>query len=93
MIILSYDFHSNKTRRKFAKLAEQYGDRIQYSVFMIRNSPRVLRALLIDIEMKFKRKIKSTDSVYVFKLCNGCKEKVVRYGSAKHVEEAVVYLN
>jgi len=72
---------------------EQYGERIQYSVFLVKNSPRILRMMLIEIELKFKNKIKKTDSVYVFRLCNGCTEKIVRYGSATYAEEAVVYLN
>jgi len=93
MIIVSYDFHDDKTRNKFAKTVSKYGERIQYSVFLVKNSPRILRSLLIEIELKFKNKIKKTDSVYVFHMCNGCTEKIVRYGSAVHAEENVVYLN
>jgi len=93
MIIVSYDFHNDKTRTKFAKTILKYGERIQYSVFVVKNSPRVLRNMLIEIELKFKNKIKKTDSVYVFNMCNGCTEKIVRYGSATHAEEHVVYLN
>ena len=93
MIIVSYDFHNDKTRRHFAKLMEQYGERVQYSVFLIKNSPRILRIMILEIDLKFKTKIKKTDSVYIFKLCNGCEGKVARYGSATHAEELVVYLN
>lgn len=93
MIIVSYDFHSDKTRRKFAKLMESYGERIQYSVFLVKNSQRILKLMLTEIELKFKTKIKKTDSVYVFRLCGSCVEKVVRYGSAAHAQKDVVYLN
>lgn len=93
MIIVSYDFHNDKVRRKFAKMMESYGERIQYSVFLVKNSQRILKLLLVEIELKFKTKIKKTDSVYVFRLCNGCTEKVAKYGSAIHAEQAVVYLN
>lgn len=93
MIIVSYDFAENKVRAKFAKFLKQYGEKIQYSVYRIKNSPRILNIILAEIEHKYKKKFKNTDSILIFRICNSCMDKIVRYGSAKHEESEVVYLS
>ena len=42
MIIISYDISDNKKRTKFAKYLSKFGYRLQYSVFQIENSERIL---------------------------------------------------
>ncbi|MCQ4775514.1 CRISPR-associated endonuclease Cas2 [Lacrimispora saccharolytica] len=42
MIIVSYDISDDKLRAKFAKYLSRFGNRIQYSVFEIDNSPRIV---------------------------------------------------
>lgn len=91
MLIVSYDFTNDKTRAKFSRFLKQYGDRMQYSVFSIRHSPRVLRNILTEIDNRYKKKFKETDSIVIFSTCEGCRKKVVRYGNAKHELEDVVY--
>ena len=91
MLIVSYDFTNDKTRAKFSKFLKQYGDRIQYSVFSIQNSPRVLRNVIAEINTRYKKRFKETDSIVIFSTCEGCKKKIIRYGSAKHEVEDVVY--
>lgn len=91
MLIVSYDFASNKTRAKFAKFLKKYGRRIQYSVFSVRNSPRVMRNILAEVDILYKKKFKKTDSVVLFPVCETCKNKLARYGAAKHDIEDVVY--
>ena len=91
MLLVSYDFSNNKVRTKFSKFLEQYGSRIQYSVFLIKNSKRILTNIMVEIEMNFKKKFGKTDSVYIFSICEGCQKKIVRYGSAKHEESDIVF--
>lgn len=45
MIIVSYDISDNKVRGRFAKFLMQYGDRLQYSVYEIQNSERILNII------------------------------------------------
>jgi len=49
MLIVSYDFEDNKTRAKFARFLEKYGHRIQYSVWQVRDSQRVLQNILTEV--------------------------------------------
>lgn len=91
MLIVSYDFTNDKTRAKFAKFLKQYGNRIQYSVFSVSNSPRVLRNILAEVDIRYKKQFKDTDSIVLFSTCEGCKKKIIRYGYARHEEKDVVY--
>lgn len=93
MLIVSYDFANDKRRAKFSKFLEKYGRRIQYSVFSVRNSTRVLRNIVAEIDAKYKKYFKNTDSIVIFSVCLGCKAKVIRYGSARHEVESVVYFS
>ncbi|NTU46865.1 CRISPR-associated endonuclease Cas2 [Candidatus Roizmanbacteria bacterium] len=90
MLIVSYDFANDKMRTRFSKFLKQYGWRMQYSVFVIANSPRVLRNILAEIDTRYKKQFKDTDSIVLFPTCQGCKAKIVRYGSARHEIEDVV---
>lgn len=93
MLIVSYDFTNDKTRTKFSKFLEKYGWRMQYSVFVVKNSPRALRNITTEINVRYKKFFKNTDSIVIFPVCLVCKGKVARYGCAKHEMENVVYFN
>jgi CRISPR-associated protein Cas2 len=92
MIILTYDITSDKKRTRLSKFLEQYGERIQYSVFKLKNSKRVLSNVMNELEHKYKKYFDNTDSVYILNTCEGCDKKIVRYGNALHELEDVVYL-
>ena len=91
MLIVSYDFANDKTRAAFAKFLKKYGWRMQYSVFVVRNSPRVLRNILAEVESRYEKTFEDTDSIVIFSICKGCKGKIMRYGNARHELEDVVY--
>ena len=91
MLIVSYDFKDDKRRQKFSKFLKKFGRRIQYSVFEVRNSQRVLNNILKEIDMKYKKYFTNNDSIVIFKICNSCKEKVRRYGYAENEEEEILF--
>lgn len=91
MILVTYDIMDDKKRTQFSKFLLQYGERIQYSVFTVRNSKRVLNILVNEIKYRFENQFHKCDSVYIFRICNGCKEDIIRYGSPKHEENGLVY--
>ena len=90
MIIISYDISNDKLRTKFSKYLEKFGHRIQYSVFEIDNSRRMLENIICDIENKYSKKFNETDSVYIFILSSNCEVK--RYGYARHEEEDILMI-
>lgn len=90
MIIISYDIQDDKLRTKFAKYLKRFGHRIQYSVFEIDNSVRILDNIICDIENTFSKRFDESDSIYIFKLSSRCEVK--RYGYAKHEEDDIIFI-
>ena len=90
MILVSYDISNDKKRAKFSKYLEQYGRRIQYSVFEITNSSRLLNNIMNDIENKFMKKFDQSDSVYIFNLSPSC--QVTKYGYAKNEDNDIMII-
>ena len=93
MLIVSYDFSSDRTRARFSRFLEKYGYRIQYSVWEVRNSNRVLQNILTEVELRYKKEFTGEDSIYIFRMCEGCKKKVRRYGYAKHEESDLICIS
>lgn len=91
MLIVAYDFAEDKKRTKFAKFLSKFGYRIQYSIFKIENSKRILNNILQEIEHKYKKTFTSTDSIIVFETCAGCDKKVRRYGYAKNEDIDILF--
>ena len=49
MVIVSYDISVDKLRTKFSKYLSRFGHRIQYSVFEIDNSKRIIDNIVNDL--------------------------------------------
>ncbi len=93
MLIVSYDFVNNKARSRFSKFLKKFGRKIQYSVYEIKNSQRVLQNILDEVELRHKKQFKDSDSILIFQVCEGCKKKIIRYGYAKNEEKELVFFN
>lgn len=91
MIIVSYDISDDKLRARFSKFLLKYGFRLQYSIFQIRNSKRVLSLVSSDIKNKFEKRFGQTDSIIIFNLSEQC--KITRYGYAKNDEEDLIIID
>ena len=88
MILISYDISDDKLRTKFSKYIMRFGHRVQYSVYEIDNSPRILDNILVDIECRFMPLFSEADSVLIMELSNTC--KIMRMGYAKHDDEVMI---
>ncbi len=84
MILVSYDISNDKLRTRFSKFLSKYGRRIQYSIFEIDNSKKILDNITFKIKEQFEKEFTERDSVYIFELSNSC--KTTRYGYAKNEE-------
>jgi CRISPR-associated protein Cas2 len=90
MLIVSYDFNDDKRRSKFSKFLKKYGRRLQYSVFELKNSNRILQNVIKEVEYKYKPYFKNSDSVLIYQICQSCEKKILRYGYAVHEEENLI---
>lgn len=90
MIIVSYDIKSNKIRTKFAKMLRSQGAiRLQFSVYEVNNTQRVIDNIKMNIIEKFSKLFTGADSVMIFDAPNA---KVQKFGNAIHRDVPVVYL-
>ena len=90
MYIITYDFENDKRRTKFSKFLKKFGRRIQYSVFEIRNSKRILHNITTEIETVYEPLFTTADSVFIVSICDACKKRVKRYGYAVNEEDPIV---
>ena len=68
MYLIVYDIQDDKLRTKFAKFLERYGVRMQYSVFSVTNSPRILANIKVEITNQFEKSFTQGDSVMVYQV-------------------------
>ena len=90
MLVVSYDISEDKLRTKLAKFLSKFGYRLQYSVFQIRNSERMLNNLVSEIEGHFAKQFGQSDSVIIFALSKTC--KVIKFGYAKNDDEDLIFV-
>lgn len=88
MLLVSYDISNDKTRTRFSKYLSQFGHRLQYSLFEINNSKRILNLIQIEIKNTYSKKFEETDSIMIFQMSPSC--VITKYGYAKHQDEDLV---
>ncbi len=89
MIIISYDIADNKMRTRFSKMLTKQGAiRLQYSVYEMRNTKRIIDNLTLKIEA-YAKHFSMDDSVVIFNVADNA---VTKYGNAIHRDNDVVYL-
>ncbi len=82
MIIISYDIKNDKLRTRFSNYIKKFGYRLQYSVFEITNSKRMLDNIMCEISSNFEKKFDQTDSVIIIETSKNC--KITKWGYAKN---------
>ena len=90
MLLVAYDISDDKLRTQFARFLSKYGGRLQYSIFEISNSARILAIIQAEIEGEFANKFDDTDSIMIFNLSKQC--KMTKYGYAKNSDEDLLII-
>ena len=88
MLVVSYDISDTKLRTRFSKMLTQNGAiRLQYSVYEVNNTTRVLDNLMQKID-HFAKNFSGADSVIIFDVAE---VKMTKYGNAIHRDKDGVY--
>lgn len=86
--LISYDIPDNKRRTKVANALEDYGQRVQYSVFEVWLDPNTKRKLT----QRLKRVInEEEDSVRFYWLCAQCQRRVTVLGNGTPPEISISF--
>lgn len=88
MIIVSYDIQNDKLRTQFCNFLKKFGHRIQYSVFEIKNSKRLLSVIMSEITNKFEKRFSQTDSIIIIETSETC--KITKWGYAKNDDDDII---
>lgn len=89
MLVISYDISNTKLRNKFSKMLTKHGAiRLQFSVYEINNTNRVIENLMVLID-DFAKTFDGGDSVIIFDVSA---VKLKKYGNAIHRDVDIVYL-
>lgn len=78
MYIVSYDMSSDRLRQKMSKELENYGKRVQYSVFECRITEKQMNTLYQKMVRIMQEE--PTGNVRIYNLCKNCEEKVRTIG-------------
>ena len=90
MLLISYDIKSSKVRTKFSRMLQRNGAiRLQFSVYEVSNSSRILDNIKLKIEQEFSPLFNFDHSVVIFQVNDG---DIIKYGNAIHRDEAIVYI-
>ncbi|MDP8238809.1 MAG: CRISPR-associated endonuclease Cas2 [Candidatus Hatepunaea meridiana] len=88
--LICYDISNDKKRTKLAKMLDNYGDRVQESVFEL---PRLDREIFDRCLSKLKKfKIDEEDSIRIYPLCESCKKGIILFGVGTAMEVPDVYI-
>jgi len=90
MLIVSYDISNDRLRTKFSRFLSKFGYRLQYSMFEIKNSKRILGIIEADIRNRFEKYFGESDSIMIFHLSKQC--KITKYGYAKNDDENLIVI-
>lgn len=91
MILVSYDIADDKLRTRFSKFLRKYGNRMQFSVYKIQNSKRLLDIIKNEIDTVFKNLFEQTDSVLIIETSENC--KISKYGFLKNEESDIIVVD
>jgi len=72
--IVSYDIPDTPRRNRVAKVLEDFGDRVQYSVFECLLDQKLLERMIERLQKVLKEE---EDSLRVYTLCSNC-ERVIK---------------
>ncbi len=85
MYVISYDIEKNKVRNKIAKELENYGRRVQYSVFECDISDAKCRELYRKLTKLMKEE--ETGNIRFYNICKNCEKKIATIGIAPKKQE------
>lgn len=89
MLIVSYDIEDDKLRGRFSRQLTKSGAiRLQYSVYEINNTKRVIDNLKLMVQKEFAPRFGGGDSVVIFDIGSA---EIVKFGNAIHRDKDVVF--
>jgi len=88
-VVISYDIEDDKKRYKVSQVLENYGTRVQYSVFECIINEQQLK----EIKEKTKNIVdKEKDSIRIYIICENCLKKIDIIGIGEITRDLDFYI-
>ncbi|MCL6584836.1 MAG: CRISPR-associated endonuclease Cas2 [bacterium] len=87
--VVSYDIPDTKRRTALAKALEDFGDRVQYSVFECLLDNHLLSQMVARIGRIINQ---DEDSVRIYTLCAKCEKAIEIIGQGEKIKREDVYI-
>ena len=78
-------------KARFSRYIRKFGHMLQYSVYEIENSERILKNIVTDLNNKWLKQFDQTDSVYIFRMSSSC--QIEKYGYARNEDSDLLIVN
>ena len=89
LYLISYDIPDTPRRTKIAKLLDDFGDRVQYSVFECLIDRELLDKMMIRLQKVAKE---AEDSIRIYALCRDCEKVIKIIGQGEVSKEEKYYI-
>ncbi len=76
LCIVAYDIVNDGTRTQIANELENWGSRVQYSVFECDLTERRTK----ELSRRLARYLAAGDSIRIYRLCEACRERTITHG-------------
>ena len=87
--IISYDIPDTQRRTKIAKILDDFGDRVQYSVFECLLDQDLVEKMIFKLEKVVNS---DEDSIRIYALCRNCEKTIKIIGQGKLTKEEKYYI-
>ncbi len=88
-VVISYDIGSDQRRLKVARTLEDFGERVQYSVFECILQEEDLKRLLQRLQKLIDP---AEDSIRIYKICQKCIKEIKILGAGEITREKDLYI-
>jgi len=88
LLLVSYDITDDKRRTKVAKILEDFGERVQFSVFEC----ELTESQRKQLQKRLKRYVTDQDSIRYYLLCAACRLKIEIFGKGEVTHDEPYYL-
>lgn len=89
LYLVSYDIPDTPRRTKIAKILDDFGDRVQYSVFECLIDNELLNKMILRLK---KVANEAEDSIRIYALCGNCEKAIRIIGQGELSKEEKYYI-
>lgn len=89
LTLVAYDITDHKRLAKVARLCEDYGVRVQYSLFECRLETARFDDFWLDLEELIDP---ATDRIVAYRICASCAREILSAGTQQNTAQAVAYV-